>query len=204
MAKSSVVDPYWCNCGSGFGSNILGQCGSTFGSTELMTKNWKFYCWKKFKSAYNFLLGLHEGLPSQEKPLALKTKHPALQNNTFLHFFLYLRVILPTWIRGSGSSRPKTMRIHADPDPQHWQKHIIFLKQCWVVTDHFSGVSRFLWVSYLIFYAPQGKWLCVMNCSLGHQGQQQSLACWQQLSLWRELDVHSAPIWYFIWHISGA
>jgi hypothetical protein len=35
-----------------------------------------------------------------------------------------------------------------------------------------------------------------MNCSLGHQGHQQSLACWQQLSLRRELDVHSAPIWY--------
>ncbi len=143
-----------------------------------------------------FFLSLHEGLLSQEKPLALKTKHPALQNNTFLNFlFSCGSFCLPA--SGSGSSRPKTMRIHADPDPQHWQKAYYFSQTVLSRYGTFSCVFAFsMGFLYLIFYAPQGKWLCVMNCSLGHQGHQQSLACWQQLSLRRELDVHSAPIWY--------
>jgi hypothetical protein len=32
----------------------------------------------------------------------------------FVNFFIFLWVMLPSWIR------PKSMRIHVDPDPQHW------------------------------------------------------------------------------------
>ncbi len=42
----------------------------------------------------------------QQKPL--KREHPAPQNMKYLTFFLFLRVFLPS---GSGSSRPKSMRI---------------------------------------------------------------------------------------------
>jgi hypothetical protein len=44
------------------------------------------------------------------EPLALKREHPTLHK---IHFFTFLWVILPTWIR------PELMRIHIDPDPQH-------------------------------------------------------------------------------------
>ncbi len=146
---SSAEDPHWFNCGSWSGCSILGHCGSWSPDPGIWwPKIVKFIVEKNsyfsYKNCKYFFLSLHEGLLSQEKPLALKTKHPALQNNTFLHFFLYLRVILPTWIRGSGFSRTKTMRIHADPDPQHWQKHTIFSNSAE------SLRSTFLW--FRVFY----------------------------------------------------
>jgi hypothetical protein len=47
---------------------------------------------------YLVSLGLHQ-------PSALKREHPALQNMQFLNFFLFLWVILPSWI-GSGIPNP--------------------------------------------------------------------------------------------------
>ncbi len=54
----------------------------------------------------------------QEKPSALKKEHSALQNKKFLRFFsIYVGHFCPP---GSGSSRQKSTRIHADLDLQHW------------------------------------------------------------------------------------
>jgi hypothetical protein len=49
---------------------------------------------------------------------SLKREHLALPNMKFLNFFLFL------WVKfclpGSGYSRPNSMLIHEDPDPQHY------------------------------------------------------------------------------------
>ncbi len=116
MAKSRSVDPHWFIWGSWFGCSILAHCGSWSPDSGIWwPKIVKFIVeensYFSFKNCSYFFLSLHEGLLSQEKPPTRKTKHPALQNSTFLHLFLFLHVILPTWIRGSESSRPKTMRI---------------------------------------------------------------------------------------------
>jgi hypothetical protein len=76
--QRAVVDPHWFNCGSGFGSIILGQCGS--GSMDLMTKSFKILLLKRIQmfliqNCIYFFLSLCEGLISQEKPPALKTEH---------------------------------------------------------------------------------------------------------------------------------
>jgi hypothetical protein len=57
----------------------------------------------------------------QEKPSALR-EHPALQNMKFLLFSVFGGHFCSP---GSGSSRPKPVRIHVDPDPypQHWPKN---------------------------------------------------------------------------------
>jgi hypothetical protein len=44
-------------------------------------------------------LGLHKRRSSYRRRLEPKREHPALQNMQFLYFFLFLRVILPPWIR---------------------------------------------------------------------------------------------------------
>ncbi len=46
----------------------------------------------------------------QEKPLALKREHPALQKMKFIHFFLFLWVIFVL------------LDPDPDPDPQHREK----------------------------------------------------------------------------------
>jgi hypothetical protein len=69
----------------------------------------------------------------QEKPLALKREHPALQNMKFLHFFYFcgsffsLLNSYPDSQCGSRSSRPKSMQIYADPDEQHRLKLLVFV-----------------------------------------------------------------------------
>ncbi len=50
----------------------------------------------------------------QKKPPALKREHTALHNMKFLHFFSLFGLFYPP---GSGFSSPKSLRIHADPDP---------------------------------------------------------------------------------------
>ncbi len=55
----------------------------------------------------------------QEKSSALKREHPELENLKFLPFFIYVGHFCPP---RSVSSRPKSMRIHSDPDPKHWYK----------------------------------------------------------------------------------
>jgi hypothetical protein len=61
----------------------------------------------------------------QEKPSALKREHPALQNMTFLYIFLFLWVILPSWIR-IRIQQLKLMQIHEDLDlnPMPWPQHL--------------------------------------------------------------------------------
>ncbi len=93
MAKSSAMDPHWGNCGSGFGFSNLGHCESGSGSKDLMTENSWILFVRKISYFSNKKLHIISSLASmadlsQEKPLALKTKHPSLQNNTFFaaHF----------------------------------------------------------------------------------------------------------------------
>jgi hypothetical protein len=43
----------------------------------------------------------------QEKPSAPKREHPALQNMTFLHFFLFCGSFVLPWITSGGSGRLK-------------------------------------------------------------------------------------------------
>ncbi len=68
----------------------------------------------------------------QEKLQALNREHPPHQNNTYLHFFFSWFILCasesgsdPHSQCGSGfrSSRPKSMRISADPNLQHWFFH---------------------------------------------------------------------------------
>ncbi len=47
-----------------------------------------------------------------EKPSALKTEHPALQNMKFLYFFYFCGLFLPFWIP-IRIQQLKLMRIHA-------------------------------------------------------------------------------------------
>ncbi len=61
---------------------------------------------------------------------ASSPQKPALQNMKFTS--LFSTSMGHIWPNGSGSSRPKPLRIHAEPDPQHWSKavfqiHGIFL-----------------------------------------------------------------------------
>ncbi len=103
---SRVADPdpaFFSYCGSG--------SGSSSGSRVLMTKNWKNLKLKKIKAEIfffmfwikncNFLIlrPLKRTPKLQEKPSALKRKHPAIQNMKFLYFFFFCGSFLPSWIR---------------------------------------------------------------------------------------------------------
>jgi hypothetical protein len=90
-----------------------------------MTKNWKKFTVKIIiyflsKIAIYISLGLHKGRLSYRRSLqpSKENIHPALQNVKFLPFFLYLRVILPSWILIQPT------KINAYPDPKYWQKGI--------------------------------------------------------------------------------
>jgi hypothetical protein len=50
-------------------------------------------------------------LKLQEKPSALKREHPVLKNMKILDFFLFLCIILPSWIR----IRIQQLKINVDP-----------------------------------------------------------------------------------------
>jgi hypothetical protein len=59
----------------------------------------------------------------QEKPSALKSSHPALQNMKFLNFFIYFRgSFLLSWIRIRihGSANLIESGSNLDPDLKHW------------------------------------------------------------------------------------
>jgi hypothetical protein len=69
----------------------------------------RFLFWSKI-SKYRIY---HEGRPSFRKSLQpSKKEHPALQNNYFFTFYIFL----PTWIRVKPTIVTK---INADPDQQH-------------------------------------------------------------------------------------
>jgi hypothetical protein len=92
----------------------------------------------------------------REKPLALKRGHPAHENNIVSPLFFslwplikYLSLqmigggggsILPT--PGSGSSPPKSMRIHADRIQINYQQHWFFL---WIITGNTGNLASTRW-----------------------------------------------------------
>ncbi len=84
---------------------------------HLMTKNCKigqltkFFLKKKLQNRYLFL-GLHEDFQAKKKTSSTS------KNMEFRHFCSFLWVLFA--FPGSESSRPKSLRIHADLDPQHW------------------------------------------------------------------------------------
>jgi hypothetical protein len=59
----------------------------------------------------------------QGKPWALKRENPALQSMKFLNFFLFLWVILPSWIR-IRTPDPLTW-LNPDPDPKHCMSPLV-------------------------------------------------------------------------------
>jgi hypothetical protein len=110
---------------SGSGSRISGQYGpgSSSGSRDLKTKNVKLSVKKIYKfnifegkNAIHSSLGLHEGHPSFRRLRPSKEKRTSSTSKHEISFFFFFFVSCL-----SGSSRPKTTRIHANPDPD--QKH---------------------------------------------------------------------------------
>jgi len=71
------------------------QGGRHHGNNTFLTKIWPFLAglWIRIQH-FSYLR-----IRIQEKLSALKNEHPALQNMKILYFFLYLWVILPSWIR---------------------------------------------------------------------------------------------------------
>jgi len=114
---TSVADPHWFQCGSGYGSRSKG----------LMTKNWKtftaeikfIFFWSKI--SINFSLGHHKWRPSYWRSLHPSKEYTLLELK--LKFSSILWVILAflnpdpysQWRRDPGT---KIMRnVYADPDP---------------------------------------------------------------------------------------
>ncbi len=99
----------------------LGECG--LGSRILMAKNLKTITAEK---NIFFIISCSLRIPRptkrtsklHEKPSNLKRKRAALQNMKFLIFSIFVGHFFPPE-SGSGSSRPKSMRTHADADPKH-------------------------------------------------------------------------------------
>ncbi len=78
------------------------------------------------------------------KTLAFKKEHPALQNNTFFHFFFFCVSFFPNWIR----IRSQPTKVNADPDPPHWSHHILIVSHTTVLTQYFSLFTY----SFLYFF----------------------------------------------------
>ncbi len=95
---------------------------------------------------------------------------------------------------GSGSSRPKSMRIHADPDKQHWQKYLLLKGQCHkifcfrffsciifpqapknnirIVSNFFQNLLRYSQVKvHLRYQWHQNRWCCWYWWQICHRCQ---------------------------------
>jgi hypothetical protein len=110
---SSVVDPHWFQCGSGFGSRS--RC------RVLMTKNWK-KC-KAGKKIYIFLIKNcsllilrppYRTSNLKKKSSSLSSGHLAIQNMNFLHFSQFSGSFWPSWIR--------ICIPNVDPDPADYNE----------------------------------------------------------------------------------
>jgi hypothetical protein len=67
-------------------------------------------------------LGIYKGRLSYRRCLQPQKRTSTTSKlNISSSFSTFEGLICPP---GYGSSRPKSMRIHADPDPKHWNNHI--------------------------------------------------------------------------------
>ncbi len=86
---------------------------------NLQLKKNLIFSWSKI--AIYLSLALLRTSKLQEKPSAMKKRHPAFQNMKFLYFFLFLWVIfaLPDPYSGSGSGFTDLIKFgsYTDPDP---------------------------------------------------------------------------------------
>ncbi len=125
MRKTSVSDPHWFHCGSGYGSSLLGQCGSRSGSGSrvLISKNFtKNYRWKNLfssKIGIYLSLGLHKESPRYRRSRIPSTENiQHLKTWNFVTFFYlygpYLPSMIQIWIQ--------LTKINADSDPKLWEK----------------------------------------------------------------------------------
>jgi hypothetical protein len=72
----------------------------------------KIYRWKK-----GDFVAIHLSLGLLKRTSKLREKPSAFKTSDFLPFYIFVCHSCPP---GPGYSGPKSMRIHADPDPKHW------------------------------------------------------------------------------------
>ncbi len=101
-------------------SQLQSRFSAGSGSRVLMTQNWKMLRLKNIlivDQKLQFIISRRPWRTSkvQEKPSASKENIQHFKTWNFFTFSIFVGQFYP---RGSGSSRPKSMRIHADLDPQ--------------------------------------------------------------------------------------
>jgi len=82
-----------------------------------MTKNWKIFTDGNKEIFLNQKIAIHLSLGLYKRTSKLQEKPSAFKTSDFLPFYIFVGHLCPP---GPGSSGPKSMRIHADPDPKHW------------------------------------------------------------------------------------
>jgi hypothetical protein len=137
-----------------------------------MTKYWKkFTIRKKIKFFLNqkfcLSLGLREGNPSYRN--SLQPPKEIIYHFKIIHFLTFFFFCGHFCPPGSKYSRPKSMRILADPDPQHWLypiiKNILFIPSNGFSCFH-SFVAAYIYycsVHYIVLWREL-NWVRTPQC----------------------------------------